>query len=297
MTINLKKAVFFILISSFSFSVMQLCVKLSGTTIPLMQQMFFRNLITLFLSTFIIFKEKGSFFGKREHRKYLFLRAFLGFTSVSGYFYATNHMYLADASIIQYSSPIFISIFTAMLYRKKPTNAKILSICVAFLGAILVVRPKFSSESIPAMISLVSSMITAMSHMALTVANRYEKPYTIVFFFSLFSTLCSLPFMMMDFVLPDMREALLLFCIGLFAGMGQIFLTYAYKNAPASKVSIYSYTGVIFSSIYSVTVFGKMLGLYSIIGIVLIFSSALFDYLTQQSSTEITTWYKRFTKK
>ena len=135
------------------------------------------------------------------------------------------------------------------------------------------------------MISLVSSMITAMSHMALTVANRYEKPYTIVFFFSLFSTLCSLPFMMMSFVLPDMREALLLFCIGLFAGMG----TYAYKNAPASKVSIYSYTGVIFSSIYSVTVFGKMLGLYSIIGIVFIFSSALFDYLTQQSSTEITT--------
>ena len=73
MTINLKKAVFFILISSFSFSVMQLCVKLSGTTIPLMQQMFFRNLITLFLATFIILRENGSFFGKRENRKYLFL--------------------------------------------------------------------------------------------------------------------------------------------------------------------------------------------------------------------------------
>ena len=289
MTINLKKAVFFILISSFSFSVMQLCVKLSGTTIPLMQQMFFRNLITLFLATFIILRENGSFFGKRENRKYLFLRSFFGFTSVSGYFYATNHMYLTDASIIQYSSPIFISIFTAILLRKRPANAKIISICVAFFGAMLVVKPKFNSESIPAMISLISSMFTAMSHMALTVANKYEKPYTIVFFFSLFSTLCSLPFMMMNFVFPDLREALLLFCIGVFAGLSQIFLTYGYKNAPASKVSIYSYTGVIFSSFYSVTIFGKMIGLFSIIGIILIFSSALFDYFSQQRSNELTT--------
>ena len=153
----------------------------------------------------------------------------------------------------------------------------------------LVVKPKFNSESIPAMISLISSMFTAMSHMALTVANKYEKPYTIVFFFSLFSTLCSLPFMMMNFVFPDLREALLLFCIGVFAGLSQIFLTYGYKNAPASKVSIYSYTGVIFSSFYSVTIFGKMIGLFSIIGIILIFSSALFDYFSQQRSNELTT--------
>ena len=95
--------------------------------------------------------------------------------------------------------------------------------------------------------------------------------------------------MMMNFVFPDLREALLLFCIGVFAGLSQIFLTYGYKNAPASKVSIYSYTGVIFSSFYSVTIFGKMIGLFSIIGIILIFSSALFDYFSQQRSNELTT--------
>lgn len=280
---NIKKATLFIILSSFFFSIMQVCVKFSGTNIPLMEQIFFRNLITLFISACIIIKEKHLFFGKKGHRKYLFARAFFGYTGVCGFFYATNHMSLSDSSILQKSSPIFVTIFTAILLRQKLPKIKAICVLISFIGAMLVVKPKFDSQTIPAMIALLSAILTALSHMALTYVNKFEKPYTIVFFFSLFSTTCSFPFMLMNFVVPDINQALLLLGIGVFAGLGQIFLTFGYKNAPASKVSIYTFTSVIFASIFSTLFFGQFIRLLSFIGILLIFTSSYYDFLRQKN--------------
>lgn len=282
-TYNVKKATLFIIFSSFFFSVMQVCVKLSGKSIPLMEQIFFRNLITLFISGFIIIKEKHLFFGKKGHRKYLFARAFFGYTGVCGFFYATNHMSLSDSSILQKSSPIFVTIFTAILLKQRLPKVKAVCVFIAFIGAMLVVKPKFDSQAIPSMVALLSAILTALSHMALTHVNKFEKPYTIVFFFSLFSTTFSFPFMVMNFVMPNSTQILLLLGIGIFAGLGQIFLTFGYKNAPASKVSIYTFTSVIFASIFGVIFFGQFIGILSFIGILLIFISSYYDFLRQRT--------------
>ncbi|MGP1411862.1 MAG: DMT family transporter [Peptoanaerobacter stomatis] len=275
---NTGKAIFFIILSSFWFSVMQVCVKFSGKNIPLMEQIFFRNLITFFITFFVIFKKKESFFGKRENRKYLFLRAFFGYTGVCCFFYATNHMTLSDASILQKSSPIYITIFSAILARKALDRNKTLCVIIAFIGAMFVVRPQFDSQTFPALIAMLSAILTAISHMALSYANKFEKPYTIVFFFSLFSTVCSFPFVVMNFVMPNIYEILLLIGIGVFAGLGQTCLTMGYRYSPASKVSIYTYTSVIFAAILSIIFFNQNIGLYSFIGIVLVFISSYYDY-------------------
>lgn len=275
---NPRKSIFFIVISSFWFSVMQVCVKLSGGHIPLMEQIFFRNLVTFIMTFFIIFKKKESFFGKKENRKYLFYRAFFGYTGVCCFFYATNHMSLSDSSILQKSSPIFITIFSAMFFNQALTKNKLVCVIVSFIGAMFVVRPQFNSQTIPALIGFLSAVLTALSHMALSHVNKYEKPYTIVFFFSLFSTLTSFPFVVMNFVMPSAYESLLLLGIGIFAGLGQTCLTMGYRYAPASEVSIYTYTSIIFASALSMIFFKQSIGLFSFIGIVLIFISSYYDY-------------------
>lgn len=280
--INVRKAVVFIILSSLFFAIMQVCVKLSGKNIPLFEQVFFRNLITLFLASSIITYKKQSYFGKKEHQKYLFARAFFGYTGVCGFFYATNHMSIADASILQKSSPIFIAIFTAIMTHKKMPRVKSFCIALAFFGTMLVVRPKFDSEAIPSFVALLSAILTAFSHMALTRVNKYEQPFTIVFYFSMFSTFCSLPFMLMNFVTPSLNEWLLLLGIGVFAGLGQIFLTFGYRNAPASRVSIYTFTTVIFATTFNAIIFNQFITILSLVGIALIFASSYYDYMLQK---------------
>lgn len=275
---NPKKAIFFIIISSFWFSIMQVCVKLSGGHIPLMEQIFFRNLITFILTFIVISIKKDSFFGKKGNRKYLFSRAFFGYTGVCCFFYATNNMPLSDASILQKSSPIFITIFSAIIFKKSMSRNKLICVIVSFIGAMFVVRPQFNSQTIPALVGFLSALLTALSHMALSYVNKFEKPYTIVFFFSLFSTVVSFPFVVINFVMPTGYEMLLLLGIGIFAGLGQTCLTMGYRYSPASEVSIYTYTSIIFASILSILVFKQSIELFSFIGIVLIFISSYYDY-------------------
>ena len=52
------KAIIYMILSSLSFSVMSLVVKMSSLSTGLMQQVFFRNLLGLIISYFIIKKEK-----------------------------------------------------------------------------------------------------------------------------------------------------------------------------------------------------------------------------------------------
>lgn len=68
---NKNKSILLMIFSAFTFSSMQIIVKLLPD-IPLMEKVFFRNFVSLVLAFFIILKKKIRFFGLKENRKYLF---------------------------------------------------------------------------------------------------------------------------------------------------------------------------------------------------------------------------------
>ena len=79
----------------------------------------------------------------------------------------------------------------------------------------------------------------------------------------------------------------MLFLIGTFASLGQIFLTFAYKNAPAGEVSIYNFSGIICSSILGYLVLGEVLDLMSWLGMIIIITAALVMFLYNKKINEI----------
>ena len=84
--------------------------------------------------------------------------------------------------------------------------------------------------------------------------------------------------MLPTFTMPTFRDVIMLILIGVFAAGGQIGLTFAYQKAPASEVSIYDYVGIVVSMLIGYLVFGEPLAASSILGGVLITSSALWSY-------------------
>ncbi|MDL2311226.1 DMT family transporter, partial [Peptostreptococcaceae bacterium OttesenSCG-928-C18] len=273
-----KKGIFYMLISCFWLATMQVFVKLSGNRIPLFEQIFFRNLITLFLCGFLCFKNKESFFGSKKNRPYLYLRSFLGYTSGALFFYSINNMSTADATILQRTSPIFVIIFSVIFLREKLTKTNIITLILCFIGAIFVVRPEFNSSVFPALAGLVSAGFAGGAYTALSHLNKTESSNTIIFFFSLVSSIITIPFLFFNFVVPTSTELLFLLGIGIFATLGQIFLTLSYKYALATDVSIYNYATVIFATIFGYILFGEILNIFSVIGIIIIFSSSYYQY-------------------
>ena len=272
-----NKSVILMLFSAFTFSSMQIIVKLLPQ-IPLMEKVFFRNFISLLISYFIIKKNRLSFFGAKENRKYLFYRYLFGFTGLILFFYATTQMLAADAAILNKLSPVFVIILAHYFLKEKINKTKLIVLAVSVIGALLVIKPKFNSSVIPAAAGFVSAILSGAAYVFIGMTEK-ESVYTTVFYFSFFSSLSCVPFFFYDFVTPDINELILLVLLGIFAALGQIALTFAYTGCPASDISIYDYSNIIFSSMLGFIFLKEVPDFLSVAGGVLILSASVYLYI------------------
>lgn len=281
---NLKKAIFFMLVSSFSFAVMQIFVKLTSGKFHVMEQVFFRNFIITVICGIYIAINRSSFLGNRENRKLLCARSLFGYMGVIANFYAINNMVVADAAIIQRTSPIFVVLIACFIFREKFTIEKALTLTFAFIGAMFVVRPQFDSRLLPSLVGMFSALSASCAYICVSKLGNNERTETIIFVFSFISTILSLPFMIYYFEMPELKMLMYLILIGIFSALGQVGLTVSYQFAPASDVSIFNYSGILFVVILGYFTLGESINIYSLIGILLIFSVSFVSYMVKIST-------------
>src|SRR5665648_1062444 len=113
-----QKGVILMCISTFLFSVMQIIVRLTNE-IPLMEQLFFRNIISLFICVYIINKHGGTYWGGERYQPLLMLRSVFSMVGTLTMFYAFGHANQADVTIIIRTSTFFIVIWAAIFLHEK----------------------------------------------------------------------------------------------------------------------------------------------------------------------------------
>ena len=123
------------------------------------------------------------------------------------------------------------------------------------------------------------AFFSSVSYTLLAYFKNKVDGMTIIMHFSTFCVLACIPFMIFDFVMPTFKELLLLLLIGVFGGFGQIALTYAYRLATAAEISIYNYSGIVFSIILGYVFLGEVLDVTSVIGCALVIIAALITYI------------------
>lgn len=275
-----QKAIFYIILSAFCFSLMNLFVKLSGD-IPSIQKSFFRNLVAMGVAGFLLFRSKDSFQFKKENLGLLVLRSTFGTLGILFNFYAISHLNLSDASVLNKLSPFFVIIFSYFFLKEKITPTQTLCVILAFIGSLFIIKPSFQFEAmLPALIGFAGGLSAGAAYTTVRALSlRGEKGAFIVFFFSTFSCLAVLPYLIFNFTPMSASQLVYLLLAGVSASGGQFSITAAYANAPASEISIYDYTIVIFAAIWSFLFWGEIPDVMSIIGYVIIFSASFFVFL------------------
>ncbi|MEE0468789.1 MAG: DMT family transporter [Blautia sp.] len=271
---NIKKqykGIFYIILSAFCFSLMDMFVRMSGD-LPSIQKSFFRNIVAAVLGCILVLKEKDSFQWKKGSGKYLILRSLFGTLGILCNFYAIDHLALADASMLNKMSPFFVVIFSFLFLKEKVTAAQILLVMGAFGGSLFVVKPTVSNlDLIPSLIGLLGGLGAGAAYtMVRKLGTVGVKGPFIVFFFSTFSCVITLPWLIFDYHAMTLWQVLVLLLAGLCAAGGQFAITAAYCYAPASEISIYDYTKVIFSMILGFVMFQQIPDFYSWVGYVII---------------------------
>lgn len=278
---NRSKGILFMIISSFGFAMMSAFVKLSGD-LPSFQKTVFRNLVSVVIAFSLVVKNKDSFIGKRENRKRLLMRSIFGTLGIWFNYYAIDRLVLSDANMLNKLSPFFVIIFSTLFLKEKmkPGQSKVVTIsCIlAFIGALFVIKPTFNVEVMPAIVGLLGGISAAAAYTCVRSLSGKESPNTIVFFFSAFSTILSLPMMIMSYKSMTIIQFMYLILAGVFASVGQFGITFAYKYAQAKEISIFDYSNIIFSAIISVIVFNVMPDGMSFAGYIIIFIASLYMF-------------------
>lgn len=278
---NKTKAVFCMLISALGFTFMSVTVKYV-TGIPLFEKVFFRNLISLVVAFSMLKKSSAPMFGRRENQLALLARSIFGLAGVVLNFYAIANLTLADSSMLGKLSPIFVTIMACIFLKEKIDNKQILSIIITFLGALLVIKPEFSLEMLPSLSGIMSAASAGVAYTLLRYLKDKESPDTIIFYFSLISVVFTAPFALAEYVQPTFTQLGLLLATGVFASVGQFGITYAYKFAKATEVSIYNYSAIVFGIILGFIFFGEIPDTLSLLGGAIIIAVAFYIFKHNQ---------------
>lgn len=265
------KGIFYIILSAFCFALMDMFVRMSGD-LPSIQKSFFRNIVAAVFGCVLLLKSKESFQWKKGSGKYLILRSMFGTLGILCNFYAIDHLALADASMLNKMSPFFVVIFSFLFLKEKVTAAQILLVVGAFGGSLFVVKPTVSNlDLVPSLIGLLGGLGAGAAYtMVRKLGTIGVKGPFIVFFFSTFSCVITLPWLIFDYHSMTVAQVAILLLAGLCAAGGQFAITAAYCYAPASEISIYDYTKVIFSMILGFVMFQQIPDFYSWIGYLVI---------------------------
>ncbi len=275
-----NKGVCCILLSSFSFALMNLFVRLSGD-LPSIQKSFFRNFVAMLFALFILLRARPEIKLDLQSKKYLLLRSICGTVGILCNFYAVDHLVLADASMLNKMSPFFAILFGILILKEKINLFQGLSVVAAFTGALFVIKPSPQNLAcFPALIGLLGGLTAGMAYTYVrALGTRGVKGPFIVFFFSAFSCLCTLPYLIFNYHPMSASQFGILLLAGLAAAGGQFTITAAYTYAPAREISVYDYSQILFSAILGYFVFGQVSDIYSWIGYCIITSTAIIMFI------------------
>lgn len=282
-------AVGLMLLSALMFSAMQLMIRFSsaGGSFPLMEQVFFRNLIGLPAVCGILLKKRIFPLGSASAQPYLFGRSLAGFLGIVTFFYATNHARIADANILNKLSPIFVTLLSALLLRERIPKIQCAALALSFFGAWLVCGPGLRSAPTAMLAALLSALFSGIAYTFVSALRGKADSLVVITHFSVFSVLCALPGMAAHFTMPTAEQFFQLMLISVFGSLGQIALTYSYHLAPAPAISVYNYSGIVWSALLGWLFLGEALPGNTLLGGLLIIAASLLTFIhTQRNQTQ-----------
>ena len=274
------KGVIFIILSALSFTGMNTFVRLAGD-LPTMQKVFFRNFVAMIFAFAAMVKAGDSFKPKKGSLKYLLIRSAAGLAGVFGNFYALDKIELSNASMLNKMSPFFALIFSALFIKEKVKPKQAVAIAVAFIGALFIIKPTFGNADLLASLAgFAGGMAAGGAYTCVRwLGIKGENGRLIVLFFSVFSCVLTVPYLIFDYHYMTTFQWFALLMAGLFAAGGQFSITAAYTHAPSREISVYDYSQIIFAAVVGFFVFGDIPDVWSFVGYFIIIAMAVWMFV------------------
>lgn len=183
---------------------------------------------------------------------------------------------LSDATALMMVNPVLITLGAAVFLGEALGPRRLIGIGVALCGALIVVRPGSDVFSAAALLPLCAAVCySAYVLFTRKVGNR-ESVWTSLFYTGLVGTVIltfAVPFF---WVTPDLVSVGLMVLIVIFGTTGQLTLIRAFSIGEAGMLAPYSYSGLVFASLWGVIFFQEYPDGTSMIGALVIVAAGIY---------------------
>jgi len=266
-----------LLFAVFAFSVMDALIKWLSATYPTPQIIFFRGLFA-FLPLSIFIARQGGLAALRTQRPWSHAaRSLVGLTSMVLFFYAFAILPLADVVAIGFAGPIFLTALSVPMLGEKVGIRRWCAVMAGFVGVVIMIRPGAGVVSLDALVPVAGAVGYAFAMVFVRKLTATETIASIVFYFTAICTVLSglaMPFL---WVAPaSLMDWGMLAAVGLCGGFAQLFMTYAFKLAPASLIAPFEYSAMIWGVLFGWLIWSELPDAYILTGAAIVIASGLY---------------------
>lgn len=275
------RAAILMVLALFMFNVMGICIRLASAHVPVMEIVFFRNLLAVLLILPIAWRS-GIGRLRMNRPKLFFMRAFINFIGMYCGFTAVTLIPLAEMTALSFIGPIFITIGAVLFLGEVIRLRRIIAVMFGFVGALIILQPGFNDISVGALLALTSAFSIAMASLIVKKLTETETSESIVFWMVAMQAPIALVPMLMVWETPDVMGWVLLFGVAAAGTVAHLLFTRAYGLVEITTLQPLEFIKLPFAVILAWMVFGELPTVWIWVGGGLIFASTA--YITRREA-------------
>jgi len=258
----------------FFIAVMGAFSKLVSLNVSALMILFFQNLVCLLLTLPHVIKQGWPLL--KTTRKGLHLtRDFCGVMSFFCLFLSLKSISLVDGVLLQNTAPLWIPLVAFVWLKIKVRGHIWWGMLLGFLGIILILKPGFGVLNIASLLGVASGIFLAVALISIRRLASTEPTTRILFYYFLFGTIVTLPFLFIHFVTPSLKDFLYMLGVGISMYIAQMLITYSFKHGKASTYAPIAYSAVVYSGILGWLIWNTIPDFLSLIGLLLVIIGGL----------------------
>lgn len=264
------------LLAGLAFATMGVFAKLGASHFSSVELVFYRSVVGV-VALGLLARSRGWPIATPHWRLHI-TRGLLGVISLGLYFYCIGHLPLATAVTLNYTSPVFLVLFTTLLLREGFHRPLVAAIGVSFLGVTMLLQPAIrEDQTVEALMGLASGLLAAGAYLNVRRLGATGEPsWRVVFYFALLSTAIAGAVMVVTGAHPIRADnAWILAGIGTTATVGQFAMTRAYHSGHTLVAGALSYSTVVYSALLALVLWQESPGATGWAGIGLIVAGGL----------------------
>ncbi|MEL6643960.1 MAG: DMT family transporter [Pseudomonadota bacterium] len=205
-----------------------------------------------------------------------FARSLALLAASSFMFFGIARLDLAEVTAVMATNPVLITLGAALFLGERLGWRRVAGIAVALGGALMIIRPGTAVFSLYALLPLCAAICFATYALLTRRVGRDESPWTSLLYTAAVGCVVLSLIVPAFWIPPDRITVAWMVFIAATGAAGQLLLIRALTVAEASTVAPFSYCGVIFATLFGLTLFGEVPDALTVLGALVIVGAGLY---------------------